>query len=276
MLLALVFCGCVPLPQEVDIDFPFEKRITVYGFWSLDRPYELFVGNSIGFNEAGTLDALPDATVLLAENGEIVDSLRFDQNRYVSTSDHILRADNTYEIRINHPDYPAVRAEVTPPLRPNLPDEFVCVSSANDETIELVVKPWVDSLSFNFGYYRIRADGSFFEVDEPLDTLFPTFNLRRPFLPEEEVSGNFRVNKDFLLTPPTVSEPTLIELMGIECVAYRISPQGSAYSEYVRRVNNLPLGSNELPIVDLSQPGNIEGGYGLITYYEEVRLRIHF
>jgi hypothetical protein len=276
MFLALMFCGCVPLPQDINIDFPFENRITVYGFWSLDRPYELFVGNSIRFNEAGILDALPDATVLLAKNGEIVDSLHFDQNRYVSTSNHVLAADNTYEIRINHPDYPAIRAEVILPLRPNLPNEFVSVSSADNEAIELVVEPWVDSLSFEFGYYTIRSDGSFIEINEPLDTLFPTFNLRKPFLPGEEVSGNFLVNKSFLLTPPTVPEPTLIELIGIECVAYRFSPQGFAYFEYIRRVNDSPLGSNELQIVDLSQPGNIEGGYGLLTYYEEVQLRIDF
>lgn len=276
MFLALVFCGCVPLPQDISIDFPFEKRITVYGFWSLDRPYELFVGNSIGFNEAGTLDALPDATVLLIDDGEIVDSLHFDQNRYVSTTNHVLVADNTYEIRINHPDYPAVKAEVTLPSRPDLPNEFVSVFSTDDEAIELVVEPWVDSLSFDFGFYRIKTDNSFIEINEPLDTLFPTFNLRRPFLPGEEVSGNFRVNKGFMLVPPSVSEPTLVELIGIECVAYRFSPQQSAYTEYVRMVNDSPLGSNELQIVDLSQPGNIEGGYGLLTYYEEVRLRVDF
>lgn len=276
IFISFVLCGCVPLPQEIEIDFPFEKRLTVYGFWSLDRPYELFVGNSIRFNEEGFLDALPDARVLLAENGVVVDSLHFDQNRYISTSNHLLIAGNNYEIRVEHPDYPAVSAEVVLPLPLDLPDEFVSIFSTNDEAVELVVSPWVDSLSFDFGFYRITTDGSFIGIDEPLDTLFPSFKLRRPSLSGEETSGNFSVNKGFRLLPPVVPEPTIIELTGIECVAFRLSPQVEAYVEYARRVSDSPLGSNGLQIVDLSEPGNIVGGYGLLTYYEEVRLRVDF
>lgn len=273
-LFLLLFCGCLPT-QNIDIEFPFEERMTVYGFWALGRPHELFVSNSIGVNETGELVALDSATVLLYADGEQVDSLRFEQDRYVSSNNYTLTHGTLYEITVSHPAYPQARALVTLPAPLNVPLELVSIVADTLDQLTLLPEPWLNDASFNLGYYRIQLDGEFVNIDEPLDSLFPNFLLRDAFGINADRTATFSVNKTWEQFPPSFPEFRIVDLAGIELVAYRYSPDILAFFDYSDRVN-VPFGSSELQLVDLERPGNIEGGYGLFSYYEEARQRINF
>ncbi|PHI20362.1 hypothetical protein CEQ90_07840 [Lewinellaceae bacterium SD302] len=274
--LLLCTTACLPPTQEIDLEFPYDAGMTLYGFWSLDRPYELFVGNSLRTAEAGELTYLPNAEVLLYGNGEQVDSLRFDKGRYVSTTASVLLPEVEYEVRVTHPDFPPASATLTFPS-PTVPStQLVNTVSQNEEEITFTAESWLLTEDYLLGFYPYDTEDSIITLAEPLDSLFIGFGLRNPFQRGGDLSTEFTLGKTIELVPPLVPEFTVVELSALEFVAYRLNDITRAYQEYTNTIRGPLPGSNELPLVDLTSPGNVEGGYGLVTYYEEVRQKVSF
>ncbi|NJC25868.1 DUF4249 family protein [Neolewinella antarctica] len=267
----LGFYGCSVIRQEINFELPTEKKMTVYAIWSIGKPHQVFVGNSLGVTEAGQLIALMDATVLIYVNERIVDSLTFENDLYVGTNEYALLPDIKYTLKVSHPAYPSIEGEITiPPLELGA-DRIIDTISRSNSTLSFKINEKVSDANFQLGYYSIGEDWIYFEIDEAVDSFFPGFKLRMIDRPDSALLDTFSVKITRQLTPPEVPQPTTISLSGLQFVAYRYSEELTQYLEAEAALIRIPLGASELPLTEIKDISNLEGGFGLLSYFHEKR-----
>lgn len=107
-LLILSILAC---EQAIEIELPpHNSRLVVNSFIAPGEPLSLKLSAS-SFLLVNNTNGIEDALVLLYENDQFVDTLIPHEGGYYSSGEFIPTANKSYEIRIDHPDYPSVSAQ---------------------------------------------------------------------------------------------------------------------------------------------------------------------
>lgn len=278
LLVMLVSCHTDP-----GIDLPFEgSRIVVKMLLSPDHPFSVRLDHTYPPTGESLFDTtFSDATVVVYENNQLIDTLRYTQtNNYESERNLKPRAGATYRLRITAPGYPDAesRDEVVPPA-PDVakatldkPDSYVVRLVLQNRTSE--------SRRYNLqltGLYKGKGVQLFVEDLVRPDGIVDNCGFRRDnetFFYRDACALNQQLSIQFRSTltgnVPDLSDPIKFyyPVHQSDQVRVRIRSVTNSYWDYYRTLPNTE-GFEQAFLQPATRSGNIQGGYGIVAAYNE-------
>lgn len=165
------FVSCENMQTIVDVDLPkHEPKLVVNSANSVGEKWKAYVSVSQAPLSTTNFVFLSDATVLLLDGDNIMDTLAYNSTKHRYESDLIVQQGTDFEIRVSHPMYETISSGLY---------SFERVSIKSVEDLQMITNDNV-SLSFTFddpqtaNYYMINLKG-FFSEENSEDSVWEDF-----------------------------------------------------------------------------------------------------
>lgn len=323
-LFFIALLGLTACVSDLDIPLPaHQERLVVQSRLVAGEPAYVYLTHSYAIDAAVTLDELlvRDATVEIWTDGARLETLTYRDTVYATfdsannrsgryASDFVVEAGRRYELRITHPDYPAVRAEALVPAMPEvLGFEVIRDTIVLEETIgdfiriQSMLRPTVQDPAGVANFYDFEALIAYRDTTNEIpinDTFFQSLFLERNL--GFDVDGNLVGDQnpvsdstfdgmvhtfDLLTILPDgccffvensfdLSQLPRAEIFYIDLRIRAVEPAISQYLRQLRlqRNSNLDgIASAILPSEPVTVGGNIEGGEGFFAGEASVLVR---
>jgi len=296
-LVIIFFSSC---EKEINVDLPVHQpKLTIDCHLTSGDIPQAFVSHSLhSLSPSSNFNALPDAEVLLYENGTLVDTLLHsmditEENWYnydvgVFIGDYIIQPDKIYKIQANHKDYETAFGETICPKN-SLEISEIDVSGLKIDSVQSYMEPELDIYEFyRTGQVKFKLSG---KLDKELHYYLSirdeqgelaAFDIisNDPIIVAEE--SNFSEGEMYAM------ESLYFSGSGLELnttLTIKINPDGAwryekdisdgieirievlndDYFQFINKVSEYDL-SLYNPFVEMVFiPSNIEGGYGFVS-----------
>ena len=297
-VLFLILTFCISCQKEIDVDLPVhESKISLNCHLISGKVPEAIVSASIhSLAPADNLKAIPDAEVLLVEDGIIVDTLLHYNDTLedywsvyqvgVFRGTHIIQPNKTYKIQVSHDDYETAFGEAL------CPDNFIEISEIDISGLKIdSVESYLEFVTFEYfrtGQISFKIDGVFkkelhyfLSVGDKGGEIeaFEIISDNAIFAVEESnlSDGEIYPVQNLYVSGSGVNLSTTITLNvnpnmswnyekdisdGIEV---RIDVQDDDYFQFNRKLIEYEESSFSLFAEMVFIPSNIEGGYGFVS-----------
>jgi len=167
------FVSCDNMQTIVDVDLPkHEPQLVVNSVNTVGEKWKAYVSVSQAPLSTNDFVFLSDATVLLLEGENIVDTLVYNASKSRYESDLIVQQGTNFEIRVSHPMYETVSSGLYSFERVEIKSVEELQNSTNNNV----------SLRFTFddpqsetNYYMISLKGYYSEQDNETDSIWQAY-----------------------------------------------------------------------------------------------------
>ena len=232
-----------------------------------ERPISAYLFPTVHALDTSSANFVPDATVELYKDGQFLEELQFENERYVSAPTTVGVPGSQYQLKVRHNDYPNLVSEsvlLPPPV--NVFDYSINFSdSASQYSIDLSFShTGLDAASYGV-LADLYADGQLAR-----SRVRTAISAADPFIEGDTVQFN-------LILPAQVTRfegfiP--VDTLNIDSAAVFIQTTSDEYYEYLASRPNVEIGGFFPPQDDLFT--NFEGGYGVLFTVSAERFGIRF
>ena len=169
-LIIFSFVSCDNMQTVIDVDLPkHEPKLVVNSVNSVGENWKAYISVSQAPLSTDNFVFLSNATVLLMEGENVIDTLAYNASKHRYESDLIVQQGANFDIRVSHPMYETISSSLY---------SFERINIKSVEELQMVTNDNV-SLKFTFddpestnNYYMINLKGYFPEQDNGTDSLW--------------------------------------------------------------------------------------------------------
>lgn len=258
IIFLILICSC-SREKISNIDFPFEKKIVVYGF----------LGNEYGsilkiFNSAPVQDIDPQylntsAEAYLTENGVLVDTFH-RRNDTTLLSDYKINLEDSYSVRIK--DLEAILES----------DIITLPDSNNIEHVDLELDTLSNKIKLKISFANSFTDGDEIIAHTDTDSTILELSFRLE-MSEDHKTLYLEFDYEYPLFSPTFE---LIELISLNNLSIKFKFYSYERARFLKSRSDISsqIGSN--PSQYTPPWSNVENAHGYVTSYISDSIRIEF
>ncbi len=156
LILILLVSSCIE-PIDIDSLPQYVNKITINSELNNQEKISIQLSNSTNAYKSQTPASISDATIVFRENGNLK-FLTYNPTTTAYEGDFIPQAGNTYNISIQHPNFPAVSSQVQIPEAHQNKQVALVINGGIDATgvpSDLLSVTWKDNPNLT-NYYEVR------------------------------------------------------------------------------------------------------------------------
>lgn len=156
LILILLVSSCIE-PIDIDSLPQYVNKITINSELNNQEKISIKLSNSTNAYKSQTPASITDATIVFRENGNLK-FLTYNPTTTAYEGDFIPQAGNTYNISIQHPNFPAVSSQVQIPEAHQNKQVALVINGGIDATgvpSDLLSVTWKDNPNLT-NYYEVR------------------------------------------------------------------------------------------------------------------------
>lgn len=269
----LVFFGC-ELEKEINIDLPLEAdRLIIFGFFSPATAVEVKVYQTVSPTAIPSNTSVSNATVMLIEDGIIVDTLELTDERYVSN--YLTKKNKGYQIKVEAENFPTAISSLE-----FIPDKssIIKINRIQDTSgVRLLVD--LNNFPNQNTFWDIETDAFFGENADKIEDISKVENitdsgLQCDFLKDDKFS-NSCFNKDIVnISLKVGSQKVIFNNDGtVDFIPYHkytvlLKTLSASYFEYYKNIDRYLEAEGEIFREIPLTWTNIENGYGVFAGFD--------
>lgn len=232
-----------------------------------ERPISAYLFPTVHALDTSSANFVPDATVELYKDGQFLEELQFENERYVSAPTTVGVPGSQYQLKVRHNDYPNLVSESV--LLPPPVDVFDYSINFSDSASQHSIDLSFSHTGLDAASYGVLAD-LYADGQLARSRVRTAISAADPFIEGDTVQFN-------LILPAQVTRfegfiP--VDTLNIDSAAVFIQTTSDEYYEYLASRPNVEIGGFFPPQDDLFT--NFEGGYGVLFTVSAERFGIRF